>query len=420
MKLVFLHHEIHGPISLEDLWKGTHGFGGSVARLRILFWLAARGNEVYLVGNVQPGILQDVTAIPGTTCLEAIFKKDPEGAQGILVLNNPPTEEDWCCISRNLRVPIVLWAGNPFSPHWLDRAKNGSLARIVCVSQYHREMYRIYQGFEAVEVVYSGVDLDLLAQADPNYEAVGSVLFCSIPRRTKGVHNLLRAWQLVRERLPHACLRVCGSARMHDPNAKVGRTGILDCELEEEFADFFSAPPESIDHSGITLLGLKSLREVYSEIKAAAVVVVNCNWRGSFETYCRAAVEAQSAGAPVIGASRGSLKEVVSNGHTGLLVEKEDPALLAEAIIRILNDPSLQRQMRVAGPAWAGRFAGYEILARAWEDIAGRALTGEKAPGESEWCGDLLRRIGFGAARRAARNLIRGSKAERLLLSLIK
>jgi hypothetical protein len=74
---------------------------------------------------------------------------------------------------------------------------------------------------------------------------------------------------------------------MHDPDAVLGVTGLLDKELEEDFPDFLSEYPLSSSRAGIELLGSIASPDVYAEIKSAALAVVNCNWRGSVETFCR-------------------------------------------------------------------------------------------------------------------------------------
>lgn len=409
MRIAFWHHEIHGPVSLVDLWNGTHGLAGSVGRLRILFELARRGHHVTLCGNVTAGDCRDVVARPGM----------PADGADVLVLNNPPDEAGWHRVSGSLRCPMVLWAGNPVDQRWLDRAHARALAAIVCVSQFHRELYRTRSGFESIEVIYSGVDLDLMDGASPNPEARGAVVFCSVPRRTKGFQHLLRAWPLVRERIPDTCLRVIGSARMHDPSAEVGRTGVLDRDLEEEFPKFFSQPPKSLEQAGITLIGPISTTQVFSEMKAAAVVAVNCNWRGGLETYCRAAVEAQAAGTAVIGAARGSLPEVVSDGVTGLLVPKDDSRLLAHSIVRLLEDRALRERLGAAGPAWVRRFTDPTCLGDNWEVVIRRALNGQKPTIPARYAIDMVRRLGYGHLRASVRNCIRGTGLERVLLRYV-
>ncbi|MCS7207311.1 MAG: glycosyltransferase family 4 protein [Dehalococcoidia bacterium] len=415
MKFIFVHHQPHGPFTLEALWNGTHGFAGSVAHLRILFWLASRGNEVYLIGNVHNGVLGGVRAIAGLEHVHTLCQGCSPAAPSVVVLNHFPDRALWRVIRQNPPCPIVVWANNPFDTRWLKELQKGNIARIVCLSHYDRERYRIYPGFQAVEMTYSGVDLDLMEKAPARTNGHNVVLFCPVPRRTKGVHNLLRAWPFVRKGCPDARLRICGSARMHDPHAPLGPAGVLDRDVEEEFSELLGTP-ERRQRWGISLLGTLSLPQIYSEMKGATVAVVNCNWRGSFDTFSRAAVEAQSAGAPVVGAKRGALPEVVADGRTGLLVNRADPKALAEAIITLLRNKPLRDTMAAAAPSWARPFADYNLLAADWEAIARRAWTGENAPSPRRRFDDFLRSIGYGSLRRTARNLIRGTSLERLVL----
>jgi len=405
MRYFFWHHEIHGPISLENIWSGQHGYGGSVARLRILFWLAERGHDVHLIGNVQSGNLRGVTASSGITLLESgTLHAGTEPAA--LVLNDAPSDEDWQKITRFPNITRLYWAGVQFPFKWLERIRDGSLHRIVCVSRYHRDLYRVYPGFEHVEFSYSGVDLDLLEKATPSELPGNTVLSVSIPRRTKGFHNLLEAWKYIHQRLPNARLRVCGAANMHDPNTRIGRTGVLDAELEAAFPDFFSNSPETCKQYGIELMGTRSLESVYSDLKAADVAVVNTNWDGAFETYCRSAVEAQVVGTPVVGAKRGSLPEVVQDGVTGVLIDQPNPVMLGKAIVRLLSDRDLRLRMGSAAKRWARKKADYVFLAQDWETIIRRAPSGDPSPTERLQVSDLLRSLGYGQGRLWLKQLV--------------
>jgi glycosyltransferase involved in cell wall biosynthesis len=370
-----------------------------------LFWLAARGHEVHLVGNVADQTVAGVHGKfvehdVGSTILDAI-----QNEKTLVVFNNFPDLKDWEQMKHLKRkgVNLAVWAGNHFVPsQWMTRLNNGELDRIVCVSKTHRDLFRIYRGFQKVEASYSGVDTDLLARAKQKLRDERTVVSVSIPRKTKGFHNLLSAWRAVRQSVPDARLRVCGSARMHEPDAVLGVTGILDRELEEEFPDFFSDYPVSASRAGIELLGSIDMTDVYTEIKSATAAIVNCNWDVSVETYCRAAVEAQAAGTPVVGAKRGSLPEVVNDGKTGILVDREDPEELAEAIVQLLLDRSRRLRMGDAGVIWAKKFADYSSIAPDWEGIAARAITGEPAPADRKLSKDLLRILGYGYVRMAA------------------
>jgi len=59
---------------------------------------------------------------------------------------------------------------------------------------------------------------------------------------------------------------------------------------------------------------------------------------------CRAAREAMAIGRPVIAARRGMLPELVDDGQTGFVVS-DSPAELADAMLRLADDPGLRRRM---------------------------------------------------------------------------
>src|SRR5262249_8300706 len=317
----------------------------------------------------------------------------------VLVLNDPPNNTQWELVRSLLgggpRLTI-LWAGNVVEAVWRRRLVSNELDRVVCVSNWMRDIYRIYPGFERMEASHMGVDLDLIAAQVPTTVSNPTVVSVSIPRRSTGFHNFLRAWRIVRTQEPDTRLRVCGSVRMHEPDAIVGRTGVLEADLETEFADFFGDHPRSTEAARIELLGTCSLPQVYSNLKSAQVAIVSCNWRHCVETFCRAAVEAQAAGTPVVGAASGALPEVVASEKTGILVEEEDPAALADAVCRLLQDENLRSRMSAAGPEWIRPIADYSIRARDWENIAERGWRRAPAPRVRKPVDDALRTIGYG------------------------
>ena len=189
----------------------------------------------------------------------------------------------------------------------------------------------------------------------------------------------------------------------------MGLTGVLEPDFERDHLEPILGGSKDLDAHGIEFAGLLPIGEVFRALHRAAVVVVNCNWEGSTETYCRSALEAQASGAPVVGAARGSLPEVIRDGATGLLVDEPNPSALARAIIMLLKDRALRGRLGTAGQAWARRTAGYDSIAADWEAVAHRAVRDEAAPAPHRLAPDLLRCAGYGrlrlAARRAARAL---------------
>jgi glycosyltransferase involved in cell wall biosynthesis len=76
-------------------------------------------------------------------------------------------------------------------------------------------------------------------------------------------------------------------------------------------------------------------------------------------------IEAMAAGRPVVASAVGGIPEMIQDGVTGLLVPPGDPAALARAIVRVLQDAKLAERLGRAGQALVrGRFDVGEMLDR--------------------------------------------------------
>jgi phosphatidylinositol alpha-1,6-mannosyltransferase len=70
---------------------------------------------------------------------------------------------------------------------------------------------------------------------------------------------------------------------------------------------------------------------------------------GGAEGYGIVFVEASLRGKPVVGGRSGGVPDAVIDGETGLLVDPNDPADIAEAITRLLTDPELADRLGRGG-----------------------------------------------------------------------
>jgi glycosyltransferase involved in cell wall biosynthesis len=80
-------------------------------------------------------------------------------------------------------------------------------------------------------------------------------------------------------------------------------------------------------------------------------------------------LEASACGLPVVVPNVGSLAETVVDGTTGLLCSPNDPAALADAMVRLLSEPEKARKMGEAGRDLVCRRFSVEGMVRGYERL---------------------------------------------------
>jgi glycosyltransferase involved in cell wall biosynthesis len=84
---------------------------------------------------------------------------------------------------------------------------------------------------------------------------------------------------------------------------------------------------------------------VQEELHAMDLLVISSIEEGS----PRVALEAMAAAKPIVSTRCGGPEEIIIHGETGYLVPQDDSESLAEAIIKVLEDPETARQMGSKG-----------------------------------------------------------------------
>jgi glycogen(starch) synthase len=92
----------------------------------------------------------------------------------------------------------------------------------------------------------------------------------------------------------------------------------------------------------IDFVGWVSPERIPALMDRATLVVMPSRWE---EAFGLVALEAALMARPVVATRVGGLPEVVAHGQTGLLVEKEDPPAMADAIACLLDDPESAANM---------------------------------------------------------------------------
>jgi glycosyltransferase involved in cell wall biosynthesis len=86
-----------------------------------------------------------------------------------------------------------------------------------------------------------------------------------------------------------------------------------------------------------------------------------------FESFAIPPVEAMAAGIPVVASRVGGMQETIVEEETGLFVEREDPAALADALDRLIADPELRAAFGAAGAARAEAMFSWPRIAQSVE-----------------------------------------------------
>ena len=74
---------------------------------------------------------------------------------------------------------------------------------------------------------------------------------------------------------------------------------------------------------------------------------------------------------PVIYAGVGEAAELLEANKCGVVVEPEEPALLAQAIVRLASDPTIQHEMGCAGRALVEREYSWSAIVGRWLEELG-------------------------------------------------
>jgi glycosyltransferase involved in cell wall biosynthesis len=223
---------------------------------------------------------------------------------------------------------------------------------MVCVSHYTESVARaIMPGLRTV-VVNNGVDVERFAHLPPLHipKRGPTVLAVGGVKARKGTLELVRAMAVVRAALPDAqCVILGGQAAEPDYTARV-RAEILALGLDD----------------GVHLPGHVPEAELMAWYGAADVFAlpsINDGWK--FEGYGLVHLEASAAGLPVIGTTDCGAEDAIEDGVTGLLIPQDTiAAALPDAILRLLRNPALAKQMGAAGRERAAQHTWAQVARR--------------------------------------------------------
>jgi glycosyltransferase involved in cell wall biosynthesis len=131
---------------------------------------------------------------------------------------------------------------------------------------------------------------------------------------------------------------------------------------------------ETISRTGlgerVTMKGALPRAKAMEWLRAADAALLSSAW----ENFPHAAVEALTAGTPLLATAVGGVPEIIDTGVNGILVPPGGELELAAAMRSVANDPELTSRLRGGAAASAGRYAtepAYEAIERQLLDTVG-------------------------------------------------
>lgn len=265
---------------------------------------------------------------------DVIHAHDPHAvALAGMALKSPLTPKQKPLFIAARRVDFHLQR-NAFS-----RWKNGQVDVWICASGVIAEML-VKDGIAAnrVVVVHEGVNIsqiDKIAKVDAhaafflphNAPVIGNVA-ALVPH--KGQRHLIAAAARVVRAIPDARFVILGEGELRD-------------SLERQIKDL------GLGHH-VKLGGFRN--DVIGLIKSFDVFVMSSITEGLGTSI----LDAMACARAVVGTRTGGIPEAVQDEATGLLVPPHDEAALADAIVRVLNDPALRARLAASGRQRAAEY----------------------------------------------------------------
>jgi glycosyltransferase involved in cell wall biosynthesis len=202
-----------------------------------------------------------------------------------------------------------------------------------------RSLVRDY-GVDAERVHVVGAGANVFPETAPRRDDGQTVTFVGYDFARKGGLVLLEALRLVRRRLPKARLLVAG------------------------------APVPESAPAGVAFLGPVSPEELPALLAQSTVFALPTLQ----EPFGLAFLDAMACGLPCVGTRIEAVPEIVRDGETGLLVPPGDPVALADALERLLSDPTRARAMGARGRARVFASGLWSHVAARLERTLGAAL----------------------------------------------
>ncbi|MFD1910712.1 glycosyltransferase family 4 protein [Halodurantibacterium flavum] len=220
------------------------------------------------------------------------------------------------------------------TPDWDLQEKLASADwTVTCTAVGHDRLAKLAPE-ASVHLVYHGLDLSRFGvpsdarPARDGLDPLNPVRLLSVGRavRKKGLDILIEALARLPGDLNWNLVHIGSGPELEKLQAKAARLGLAD----------------RVSH-----WGARAQHEVLDAYRKADVFVLASRQTGDGDRdgLPNVIVEAASQALPAVASDISGIPEFIDDGQTGLLVPPEDPAALAEALSRMIADPSLRKRL---------------------------------------------------------------------------
>lgn len=215
----------------------------------------------------------------------------------------------------------------------LIRSQIENVDLFLSVSEYYAEFMPWYLSIprEKIRVVPLGINPQGFELREPDRDGPFTIGFLARVAPEKGLHVLAEAYRLLRKELSAARFEVAGYMA---PDCKRYLTDIQgrlrEAGLASEFR-YHGVLDRADKIAFLRKLDVMSVPATYDEPKGVSLL------------------EAMACGVPLVQPRRGAFTEIVESTGGGLLVRPDDPAELADGILKIARDRKLAEELGANG-----------------------------------------------------------------------
>jgi glycosyltransferase involved in cell wall biosynthesis len=215
--------------------------------------------------------------------------------------------------------------------------------------------------------LYNGADVDQFSPGPGQPSAQGGgkrFLFVGRVSPEKGLHVLVDAFKSVIAREPDAQLKIVGGPHIPPLSFIVEQSDDSTVRglrrfYNTNYLEYLRNLVRTALLDQVSFVGPVPHNQLSTVLREADIFVQPSVWG---EPFPLSVIEAMAAGLAVVASRAGGLPESVVDGKTGVLVEPNNPAALADAMLQLVSDKQKLRSMGAAGGARARELFSWETV----------------------------------------------------------